>query len=189
MFTKKTLGGQLPEELIAKINENYFDLFATNDEITSFQIINSLINKALQKNDVSEFQSKINLIENENLDLINQNEILKQQVERYKNIFKKYINQKSNQISELEGKSLMKLIGQEMYFILLKNTQSKTIIDFYNSFKNKELIKPIDTQNELTNVVNLLKNAYLIRILKGKYQPQTTTPQQIFQVFNNSKIE
>ncbi len=128
MFTKKTLGGQLPEDLILKINENYFDLFETNEELTSLQMIEKLVNKALTSEISNDFKN---------------------------------------------------LIGG-LYSVLLENTKAKNIREFYNSFTNKELIKPIDTENDTENVINLLRNAYIVRMLKGRYQPQITNRETIY---------
>lgn len=172
MFTKKTLGGNLPDNLINLINDNYQNLFETTDELTSLQMIEMLINKALQA-------------KNETINLLEENKILLQKIEKYKTIFQKYISTKSSQISELQNKNFVDLIGKEFYNLLVENTKAKSIKEFYASFTNKDLIKKIDSENEMQNVVNLLRNAYMIRMLKGRYQPQITSREQIYNAFKN----
>jgi len=172
MFTKKTLGGNLPDNLINLINDNYQNLFETTNELTSLQMIEMLVNKALQA-------------KNETINLLEENKILLQKIEKYKTIFQKYISTKSSQISELQNKNFVDLIGKEFYNLLVENTKAKSIKEFYASFTNKDLIKKIDSENEMQNVVNLLRNAYMIRMLKGRYQPQITSREQIYNAFKN----
>jgi len=190
MFNKTTLGGKLPDAIIELLNSNYETLFETTEELTTVQIIEKLINKALQKpssNDADKETIRVqNLKMNEILETQNllvseanllklENETLQSRLLRNKEVFQKYV----------ENTKINSFIPGWLESILTKNTQNKEIINFYNSFKNKELIKPIDSENKEMNVVNLLLNHYIVRMLKGKYQPQITTQNEILTAFKN----
>ncbi len=195
MFQKTTLGGKLSENQLTLLNENYEVLFNTKEELPNSQIIDKLINKALSNDNLeeidelkqqvqvfvtvrSELENKVNEYEAKNEELENLNRVRIGQISKQKEILEKYVEQ-AKQTPDHDQENEFTFIPKWLYSVLLENINSEKIQNFYNSLKNKDLYKPLNSDNEKENVINLLLNHFLLRMAKGYPQPQLKDSKKI----------